>query len=234
MNLDICTSFIEKLNKIFDSRIQYHTDVVQKHTDKILKLNKKRLIAIKEAVDEMNKLDMNYSPHNNEKSIDAENNLFKTLHSSEDVLDSGLDDQDMIWDRIRQSQLKNEHEIKSKNAIPVTVDNNEPIVSDLNNEPIVSDLNNEPIVTVDNNEPIVSDLNNTPVDNTSDELTPPTLNALFKVNPTTRKHVIKKIFNEAIDSITKLSDIDNKYKDNFDVEVQKEADRLLDVYLQTH
>ena len=37
-----------------------------------------------------------------------------------------------------------------------------------------------------------------------------------------------------MENITKLSLVNDKYKNSFDVEVQNEADRLLNVYLQTH
>ena len=62
----------------------------------------------------------------------------------------------------------------------------------------------------------------------------PVLNALFKVNPLKRKEIIKEIFNKSKDNITELAKLDSKYNDNYDIEVEKEADRLLNVYLKSH
>ena len=50
----------------------------------------------------------------------------------------------------------------------------------------------------------------------------------------TRQNIIKNIYNDAKKTIEQLSKLDDKYLNNFDDEIQKEADRLLDVYLKTH
>lgn len=62
----------------------------------------------------------------------------------------------------------------------------------------------------------------------------PVLNPLFKLNRLDRKELLKLIFNNATLNIKKLAELDEKYKKNFDDEVSKESDRLLEFYIKTH
>ena len=184
-----------------------------------------------------------------------DNQLFNELHNNElhnnepnttpelntrmvGDLQSNLDEQDLIWDRIRKSQLgedtihqniKNElnnntQEITNTSAIQTTGKENNLLISNLN----VFNSNIEPNET---SSQLAADLKSYEL---YQKPTPPKINALFKVNPTQRQTIIKNIFKQATKNITKLSLVDDKYKNAFDTEVQNEADRLLEVYLQTH
>jgi hypothetical protein len=136
-----------------------------------------------------------------------------------DNLDMGLSDQDLIWERIRNSQIEIEqkqHET-SHGLARIT-------------ENIDDDEDNPHIIFKSNN--LAHDLEMNQMKEPDN--TPPRINALYKVNPTSRKAIIQDIFKEATESIKKLSKLDDNYKDNFDNEVQNEADRLLEVYLKTH
>jgi hypothetical protein len=155
--------------------------------------------------------------------------LEKQINTSDpygDNLDMGLSDQDLIWERIRnsqieieQKQLDKQHETKSK---PPSITEN------INEDDDEED--NPHIIFKSNN--LAHDLEMVQIKEPDN--TPPRINALYKVNPTSRKAIIRDIFKEATGSIKKLSELDGNYKDNFDNEVQKEADRLLEVYLKTH
>jgi hypothetical protein len=149
-----------------------------------------------------------------------------TIDPYGDNLDMGLSDQDLIWERIRnsqieieQKQLDKQHETKSK---PPSITEN------INEEDDEED--NPHIIFKSNN--LAHDLEMVQIKEPDN--TPPRINALYKVKPTSRKAIIRDIFKEATESIKKLSELDGNYKDNFDNEVQKEADRLLEVYLKTH
>lgn len=225
------TEPIEIINKIFDDRITYHMNMVKKHNDKISQLQEKRLLAIKETMNEVNELSKDNLTRNINYCPDTDDKLFDELHKQGLQLDSNLDDQDMIWDRIRQSQLghdpfqplrqiqeKEEEEEQEKEQKGIRENN-------LCVEPeILENVNITPDLLTDDTQKTEE----------RGELSGPPINALYRINPIQRRTVIKDIFNTATENITKLAELDNKYKDNFDVEVQKEADRLLEVYLQTH
>jgi hypothetical protein len=83
-------------------------------------------------------------------------------------------------------------------------------------------------------DPITKEADLKEVENLKEADKYPVLNALFKVNPLKRKEIIKEIFNKSKNNITELAKLDSKYTDNYDVEVEKEADRLLNVYLKSH
>ena len=149
-----------------------------------------------------------------------------TIDPCGDNLDMGLSDQDLIWERIRSSQI--EIEQKQLDIQRATRHGLSSIVENINEEEEEED--NPHIIFKSNN--LAHDLEMDQVKEPDN--TPPRINALYKVNPTSRKAIIRDIFKEANESIKKLSELDDNYKDNFDNEVQKEADRLLEVYLKTH
>jgi hypothetical protein len=147
-----------------------------------------------------------------------------TIDPCGDNLDMGLSDQDLIWERIRSSQI--EIEKKQLDIQRATRHGLSSITENINDD----DEDNPHIIFKSNN--LAHDLKMDQIKEPDN--TPPRINALYKVNPTSRKAIIQDIFKEATESIKKLSELDEKYKDNFDNEVQKEADRLLEVYLKTH
>lgn len=63
-------------------------------------------------------------------------------------------------------------------------------------------------------------------------ISPPTINNLFKYSQKERDVILYNMYNTAKENINKLAAIDSKYKDNFDSEVSKESDRLLENYLK--
>lgn len=70
-------------------------------------------------------------------------------------------------------------------------------------------------------------------DTEADEPLYPIINSMSKFNKKEKEDIIKKIFYDAKKNIQALTKFDNKYIDNFDEEVSKEADRLLENYLKT-
>jgi hypothetical protein len=165
------------------------------------------------------------SESNKKLNVQLLEKQMNTIDHCGDNLDMGLSDQDLIWERIRNSQIEIEQKQLDKqyetshgfSSITETIadddeEDNPHIIFKSNN--LAHDLEMDQIKEPDN--------------------TPPRINALFKVNPTSRKAIIQDIFKEATESIKKLSELDDTYKDNFDNEVQNEADRLLEVYLKTH
>ena len=65
-------------------------------------------------------------------------------------------------------------------------------------------------------------------------ISPPTINALFKYSQKERDVILYNMYTTAKENITKLAELDTKYKDNFDYEVNKEADRLLAGFLKAN
>lgn len=252
---------VEKLNKICDDRIEYHMELIDLHTNKIAKLQKQRISELKNLLTEINTLE------DKSKQNNFENSLFNGLYppsdnpdfnNSSDLTfdnqasdipdlnnpsfdgDLGLSEQDLIWERIRQSQLAQkenetpEHNNLEKELLKVQTTVEKELLKTIpkqNNLPEVS-----PSQLLQSNIDVKPDMEVNPEEKKEkeDEKRPPKINALFRVNPLTRRKLIKDTFIQATENIKKLAELNDKYKDNFDEEVQKEADRLLDVYLKTH
>jgi hypothetical protein len=148
-----------------------------------------------------------------------------TIDPYGDNLDMGLSDQDLIWERIRNSQIEIEQKQHETGYGPLSITKN------INEEEDEEDEEDNPHIIFKSNN-LAHDLEMDQIKEPDN--TPPRINALYKVNPISRKAIIQDIFKEATESIKKLSELDDNYKNNFDNEVQKEADRLLEVYLKTH
>jgi hypothetical protein len=226
---------IEKLNKIFDDRIEYHMELANVHTHKIAKLQKKRLTQLKNLQTENNSLTGELIMSNGcIKNDGLDDELFDTIHKETQYAnteisdpDLGLGDQDLIWERIRKSQLGQDTEIKKDESINDQTHTTQPRENNLQELQMVQLLKSDMSLSKE-----LCDGNGKVSE--TESLQPPKINALFKVNPQTRKKIIKDTFEQATENITKLAELDKKYKDDFDDEVQKEADRLLEVYLKTH
>ena len=248
-----------KLNKIFDDQINFHLDLIKEHMEEITKLQKKRLVKS----EALFKSFIHNPLVGNELHIDEPEVIPKTYMGMD--LQSTLDDQDLIWDRIRKSQLgedtlqqdiKNEinnnntPEILNTTYIQPIYKENNLLVPELNgfnpnfetDEIKATSLSDPSKIELIYTDPTLKtfdfDTTQIPADLKPYDLyqkqEPPKINALFKFNPIQKQSIIKNIFNQATENITKLSLVNDKYKNSFDVEVQNEADRLLNVYLQTH
>jgi hypothetical protein len=66
------------------------------------------------------------------------------------------------------------------------------------------------------------------------ELKQPSINALYKISHKQRKEVIVDLYNTAVINMNEISKYDDEIKNNLEEEIQKEASRLLQVYLETH
>ena len=241
---------VEKLNKIFDDRIEYHMGLIDLHTNKIAKLQKQRISELKNLLKEFECTST--TEQDNTRRGALEDTLFDTLYPASDIPDLntqsfdgdlGLSEQDLIWERIRQSQLAQKEEQQKENPDQNILENQKTVEKELlktipkqNNLPEVppsqllqSNMDVKPDMLV---KPEVKPEEEKKKEN--EEKKAPKINALFKVNPPTRRKIVKDTFTQATENIKKLAELDDKYKDNFDEEVQKEADRLLDVYLKTH
>jgi hypothetical protein len=134
------------------------------------------------------------------------NNKNTIINNIEDNIFNDDNDQMAIWHRIN---TKKNESIPVLNTIDIPVDIPIDIPVDI------------PVVI--------------PVLNTIDiPVVIPVLNPLFKLNRLDRKELLKLIFNNATLNIKKLAELDEKYKKNFDDEVSKESDRLLEFYIKTH
>ena len=252
---------VTKINKQYDGQIEYLLKLIDMHSKTMVKLQKQRTDELKNLTLDSPCYDKDCCV--NDGIICRDNNnanfsdvLFDKLHNGnesqqpdgvdlcdeiinnqldnqliekqptnvipcEENLDMGLGEQDLIWERIRNSQIEIEQkQLKNQHMLPSITEN----IHDSDEE------DNPHIIFKSNN---LS--HNIEMDQIKEpDNTPPRINALYKVNPTSRKTIIRDIFKEATESIKKLSKLDDKYKDNFDNEVQVEADRLLEVYLKTH
>jgi hypothetical protein len=234
-----------KLTKIFDEQIEFHMTLINKHTEKINILQKTRLMEMDILLNELDTLTPISTNVKYEKKSDdiddIDNKLFDNLHDidinstmSEELkqslpadMDMGLGDQDLIWDRIRQSQLKLNKDKETKTEAETSKDIVISFSEPTKKSSIIRENNLEFINTP--SDKVITDLQVSEV-----ELLPPKINALFKVNPTTRNKIIKDTFKQATENISKLRIFDSEIDADFHKFVQKEADRLLDVYLKTH
>lgn len=218
------------LNLQFNGQIEYHTTLMNLHSNKVMELQKQRTVELNKLLDELKHLDgetINHK-HIHDSLFDnrkLDDKLFNTLHQDESKDDNYttlnndlLNDQDFIWERIRRSQIALEqNQLKDSPEI-------DDVQEHKGENTVPHKLNN-----------LIPDLElNINTQQEEKETRPPLINALYKVNPTQRKNIIKQLFFEAKENIMKLAELDNKYKENIDDEIQKEADRLLEVYLKTH
>jgi len=201
MNIEL---IVDKLNKLVDDEIGIRVKIAAEYNESLSNLQKERIIHIREVINEYTSTSLNYTaPQNSPINKLSEDNLYNASQPPNLELsdDFGSDSQDLIWERIRKSQL-NQDQVEPQAETDI----------------------------LENNLGLDEDLKK----NTSTVINAPKINALFKVNPTERKRITREIFTRAIENMTKLRKIDESVNADFDNSVQKEADRLLDVYLKTH
>jgi hypothetical protein len=150
------------------------------------------------------------------------------------------DEQDQVWNRMQNARLElfqlNSNESASKNIISE-------LISDKTSEKIVKE--NNLTVETNLNEVLIKDklsgeLNETDIDETrslevsSDILKPSFINALHRINPTQRKAILIDIYKSSVENMNELSKFDDYIKNNLEEEINKESNRLLQLYLDTH
>ena len=117
------------------------------------------------------------------------------------------DDQDMIWQRIRQAHLGDSHLGDSQNA---------------------SNIKQEKLGYAENN--IESEELAVPESN-RDVKKGQTITRLSKFTTLKQNQIIKNIFIRARENMKILAELDKNILDNMEENVNKEADRILEVYL---
>lgn len=241
-----------KNTELINMQIQYHRSMIKVHT---------------QAVENLLKL----CTDNQIKDLSVEEQLFDELHEKdvevettdcasrehEDNIIFDIDEQDVIWERIRESQIKQgmlfnhgEEVIKHE---PVKMIENESedhnkikkVGKKENNLFIEPNLKKFPNTifkedNIENNEDIEEEKNilssNIEEDMKKQKTSkkPPTINALFKLNPNKRSKIIKNIFEKAKENISSFLLNDDYNEEQFNNAISEEADRLLKVYLDTH
>jgi hypothetical protein len=174
------------------------------------------------------------------------------LNDQNTLIEDGMSGQDQIWNRIRQSQLDNEKRelVECKTVVKMPDDEmsllrnristarlpyvpeHEKLDAQQKEEKIHKLIRSDNLYVdkqLDTRSKIIPDLKKK-----ATQVNPPMVNALFRINPSQRKALLKKMFIKANENISNLAKLDNTYINNFDKEVQAEADRLLKVYLSTH
>jgi len=217
----------------YETQIKYHQDLINVHTNYIINI-KKLISNIKNTdTDSSNICDEAYFNNlNNEtlnKMIEPEINELDDTDNSIDnsisISQSYTDGQDMIRDRINNAHIKYNitngiKEIKTSQ----TESNNVEIVN-INNKKI-ENSNKQ----VDMDKPgIISEQNRTDSDNNNINNT--IINKFSKYSSIKKLEILSSLFKTAKLNINKLALLDNSIQCNLNDNIQKEADRLLMVYL---
>jgi len=201
----------------YETQIKYHQDLIDVHTNYII--NIKKLISNTKNIDtELSNIsneEYYINNLNNEtlnKMIEPKINEFDDTIS---ISQSYTDGQDMIRDRINDAHIKynstnNIKEIKSTQKEP----------NNLEKVNTQRDMDIPGIVSEQNN----GDYENNTINN-------PIINKFSKYSSVKKLKIMSNIFKVAKKNINKLALLDNSIKDNLSDNIQKEADRLLMVYL---
>lgn len=204
------TILLNKLNSIYDNRIQYHDKQIQMHNEQIINIQQEKdfyktllhTLLHKEhniVGQDSQESQENYENTEDQNDIAYDNNLDYQTN------DFGLDEQDLIWDRIRMASLKSTESVETPIEAPVKTQE----------KPSSTENKHLDMKDAEGDIPLF-----------------PIINSMSKFNKKEKEDIIKKIFYDAKKNIQALTKLDNKYIDNFDEEVSKEADRLLENYLK--
>jgi hypothetical protein len=283
-NVHIYENLVECINNIFDKKLNFHTQLYKLHLQKlediiqekelqikivsIMKVNKKSAIDKPSPDVSLNK-SINDDP-NCDKNTVSDLNINHLIPNHIESSNFGLDDQEVIWDRINKARSNHDNNLfndvadtsihynstscslsnidSSNNACDIIINESSRVnnldvsgldVSGLDVSGLdVSglDVSSLDVSSLDVSSLDVSSLDVSSLDvselNTPDKY--PTINALHKLNTSDRIKCIREIFRTASNNVKEMGKLDIKYINNYALEVNKESDRLLETYLNTH
>lgn len=228
--------------------------------DKIVNLYEKFFTFQKTFLSDLKDLVNDYDElqHNN-KTYDKINNYSdkKTLESIYDELNKieNNDQIDMIRERMNKSRnqsspinetvlenvlhnqsndkyiVKDDVKFNENNLATSEIDNL--ILDNPDHEIIDETIELKPIKDLDI-EPIQFNENNKETNNELQEKMGPPINPLYKISKQQRNNVIRDIFKQASENMKSCAEYDDFIKQNLENEIQKESDRLLQVYIDSN
>ena len=218
-------------------QIKFHTDIIEVHKNHI------KLLKETYKIPDTNK----HSDDTNKPSDDV--NKFN-------MIVNGLDDQEIVWDRIRNAhpdRYNTECAIISKEPIVPVVEPNKINVIETKKINVINKNN----IKTPNSNKLFQDMSSqlqtqeqqketpqkeTPQKETEKKQQKETekkqepvkiikVSRLSKFNDTKQHQIIKNIYTKAKLNMEKLSELDNDIKLNIEQKINEEADRLLEAYL---
>ena len=137
---------------------------------------------------------------NNNLNEDVINEVCKSTENNfnDEILKN--DDQDNVWDRIKEAHLKNENVEKNNIEIKNITDENNNIENKIKDEDIKIKKN------------II-------------------VNKFSKFTNHQKMEIMSKIFKNATENVNKMKMINKEIENDLEDSIQKEADRLLEIYL---
>lgn len=226
--------------------------------DKIVNLYEKFFTFQKSFLSDLKELVNDYDElqHNN-KTYDNINN-YSDKRTLEDIYDKlheieNNDQMDMIRERMNKSRnqsypinetslenvLHNESNVKYIVKDDVKFNENNLAALEIDNL-IIDNPDHEKIDEIIESKP-VTDLNikTTQFNETNEEVLEnkkngPPINPLYKISKQQRNNVIRDIFRQASENMRSCAEYDDFIKQNLEKEIQKESDRLLQVYIDSN
>lgn len=198
-------------------QIKFHEDIINVHTLHINNLKKYICenhkidkIPISSSVSEKENVD--YETKDLSSLLAFDNDLIwsriRNAHNSMQNIDDANNDLDQLP---INSEVPTQHQLHNKSTQIAAVKENNLLVS-------------MPEIKLTNN--LESDLKNNPYMNNIPKIT-----KLSRFTQKKQNQIIKNIFIKATENINKLSELDSTILNNLDANIQTEADRLLNIYL---
>lgn len=174
--------------------------------------------------DELNKIENNDQIDMIRERMNKSRNLSYPINETvlENVLHNQSNDKYIVKDDVKF----NENNLATSEIDNLILDNPDHEIID---EPIES----KPIKDLDI-EPIQFNENNKETNNELQEKMGPPINPLYKISKQQRNNVIRDIFKQASENMKSCAKYDDFIKQNLENEIQKESDRLLQVYIDSN
>ena len=213
-------------------QIKFHTDIIDVHKNHIKLLKETYKIP-----------DTNKSSDIANKSIDDANKF--------NMIVNGLDDQEVVWDRIRNAHpdryntecvnLSKEPIVETKkinvsnNKNNIKIPNSNKLFQDMSSQVQQKEKTKEQQKETEQKVTEQKETEQKEQQKEQQKETEPVkiikVSRLSKFNDTKQHQIIKNIYTKAKLNMEKLSELDNDIKINIEQKINEEADRLLEAYL---